>query len=131
MKEYLVIIGVLVVVTVAALLVVNKHDLGGSSPSVEAKVGEEMKGLGVSITPLEVLEDSRCPVDVVCIQVGTVRLRAELVSGLGRAEQEFKLNEPVTTEAEEITLTKVSPAPYSKTQIKEEQYVFTFEIKKR
>jgi hypothetical protein len=99
--------------------------------SVTARLGEMKSGLGVSLTPLAVLEDSRCPQDVQCIQAGTVRLRAQLTSGLGSATQEFKLNQPVTTEAEMITLIAVTPATKAGTPIAEAQYQFTFEIRKR
>lgn len=97
------------------------------------KVGLDQSGsaFGVTITILEVLEDSRCPIDVQCIQAGTVRLRATLESGLGTADQEFKLNETITTEAEEITLTMVAPQSDSESQIESSEYVFTFEVTKR
>lgn len=75
----------------------------GSVSSVTARMGQEVSALGVHVTPLKILEDSRCPIDVTCIQAGTVRLQAKLVSGLGTATQEFKLGQVVTTEAEEIT----------------------------
>ncbi|PIT93049.1 MAG: hypothetical protein COU06_02065 [Candidatus Harrisonbacteria bacterium CG10_big_fil_rev_8_21_14_0_10_38_8] len=94
-------------------------------------VNQTATALGVTITPLEVLEDSRCPVDVQCIQAGTVRLRAGLVSGLGEADQEFTLNKPVTTEAEEIVLVSVMPEPMSTRTISLGEYQFFFEVKKR
>ena len=85
----------------------------------------------VSITPQEVIEDSRCPVDVVCAWAGTVKVRALLKSGLGEAEQVFELNKPITTEAEEVTLIKVEPDRYSTKTITSGEYRFTFAIQKR
>lgn len=99
--------------------------------SLQARIDQEVNGLGVRITPLEVLEDSRCPIDVQCIQAGTVRIKARLVSGLGTVTQEFKLGQPITTEAEEVTLTDVSPAPKAGVKIQDSAYVFTFTIAKR
>lgn len=104
---------------------------GTLSLSLEATIGQKVTGQGVSIVPTEVLEDSRCPIDVVCIQAGTVRIKALLVSGLGEANQEFKLGVPVTTEAETVTLTNVSPVPKSTVQIQNSDYLFTFLIAKR
>ena len=98
---------------------------------LEARMGQEVSGLDVRIVPLEILEDSRCPVDVQCIQAGTVRIRARLTSGLGEANQEFKLNQPVTTEAERITLIAVSPSPKAGINIKDSDYRFSFEVAKR
>ena len=102
------------------------------SPSaITARIGQEVSALDVRITPLKVLEDSRCPIDVQCIQAGTVRLQARLVSGLGTAQQEFKLGQPITTEAEEVTLATVTPAPKAGVKIAESEYVFTFTVVKR
>ena len=99
--------------------------------SVEAGINETVNALDVSITPLAVLEDSRCAVDVQCVWAGTVHVRARLESGLGTSEMVFSPDTPVTTEAESITLTGVSPAPYSKKTIAPADYRFTFEVSKR
>ncbi len=95
------------------------------------KLNETGSTLGVRITPLEVVEDSRCPVDAVCVWAGRVVVRARLESGLGTAIQLFTLNEPITTEAEVIELIAVAPAPQTKTTISLEDYTFTFSVKKR
>lgn len=102
-----------------------------SPAQVRAGIGQSAQALGVVITPILVLEDSRCPVDVQCIQAGTVRLRAQLQSGLGSAEQVFTLGQPITTEAETVTLILVSPAKNSTITIGPSEYVFEFEIRKR
>jgi hypothetical protein len=99
--------------------------------SLQAHFGEQVTGLGVHITPLALLEDSRCPVDVQCIQAGTVRIRATLVSGLGTATEEFKLGQTITTEAETVTLVSVLPVKKEAVSLKASDYVFTFEVKKR
>ncbi|MFA5998302.1 MAG: hypothetical protein WC814_02865 [Candidatus Paceibacterota bacterium] len=103
----------------------------GDPVTLEAQIGQEVSGLDVRVTPLTVLEDSRCPLDVVCIQAGTVRVRARLISGLGTAMQEFKLGQPITTEAESITLTQVIPQPKAGIKIQDSEYVFSFEVAKR
>ncbi len=98
---------------------------------VEAKIDQEVTALGVTIKPIEVLEDSRCPSTVQCVWAGTVRLRVELTSGLGDASQIFELGKPVTTEAEEITLSEVLPEAIGGSELEESEYTFIFEIKKR
>ena len=105
--------------------------LSGGTVSVETRIGKEVSGLGVRITPLAIVEDSRCPIDVMCIQAGTVRVRALLSSGLGEATQEFKLGQTITTEAERITLTEVFPQRMAGTMVRDGEYVFQFEIAKR
>jgi len=101
------------------------------SERVAIRLGEEKTVLGVTIAPLEVLEDSRCPVNANCIQAGTVRVRAKLVSGLGEADQIFTLGETITTEAEEVTLVMVEPISELDKKIEDGDYVFFFQIKKR
>jgi hypothetical protein len=98
---------------------------------VKARFGETVSALGVTITPHMIIEDSRCAVDVVCIQAGTVKIHAELTSGLGTGFQIFELNQPITTETEEITLVEVEPEPFSQRKINEADYVFHFVIQKR
>lgn len=99
--------------------------------SAQAGIGQTVTGLGVSITPLAVVEDSRCPKDVQCIQAGTVRVSARVVSGLGISTSELTLGQALTTEAETVTLTAVAPQKISTVTTKASDYVFTFEIAKR
>jgi hypothetical protein len=95
------------------------------------KIDQSVSGLDVKITPLQVLEDSRCPHDVQCIQAGTVRVRVQLTSGLGTSMQTFTLNQPITTEAETITLVSVDPQKESTVTITPKDYRFVFKIAKR
>ncbi len=97
----------------------------------ETGLNQASGGMGITIEPKVVLEDSRCPVDVQCIQAGTVRVQTMLTSAMGSAEQVFKLNQPITTEAEQITLVEVRPIKNSKIQVKPADYRFVFEVKKR
>lgn len=94
-------------------------------------IGQNFSFAGVTVTPLEVLDDSRCPVDVQCVWAGTAHVKARVMSGLGTSEMTFALGEPVTTEAETITLTGLSPAPHSGTDILQADYRLTFEASKR
>ena len=58
-------------------------------------------------------------------------MQARLSSGLGTAMQTFTLGQPITTEAETVTLTTVLPLPKAGVKINESEYIFTFEIAKR
>ncbi len=99
---------------------------------IETRLDESGSASGLKITPRTVLEDSRCPRHVTCIQAGTVRLRVTVVSGTGESTIELQLNgDAVTTEAEEIRLVEVEPTTVSTSLIKPSDYVFKFEIKKR
>lgn len=98
---------------------------------ISAKIGRLANISGLELTPIKVTEDSRCPVDVTCIQAGTVKVEVRLKSGSGQATQVFTLNEPVTTETETITLIEAFPPKKAGVQITNAQYQFTFEVEKR
>jgi hypothetical protein len=99
--------------------------------TLEARIDQGASGLDVKVVPLEVLEDSRCPIDVTCIQAGTVRLRAQLESGLGTANPVFTLGTPVTTEAETVELIEVRPPARQDVALKPGDYTFVFRVTKR
>lgn len=111
--------------------------LGTSTPStptqtfLQAVVGQEVSGLDVKILPLEVVEDSRCPYDVQCIQAGTVRVRTLVTSGLGESTSILTLGRALTTEVETVTLIAVTPTKESTKKISPQDYRFTFKVTKR
>lgn len=132
MNKYWIGIGVLLAVMLAFWVISVRTARAPTGPaSFEAHLEQEISGLDVQIIPIKVLEDSRCPIDVTCIQAGTVRVHARLTSGLGNAVQEFTLGQPVTTEAEIVTLAAVSPSPKAGVNIADGDYVFQFQITKR
>jgi hypothetical protein len=99
--------------------------------NVTLKMGELATFRNISIRPLSIEEDSRCPLDVQCIQAGTVRVRLEVVSGMGTSTSIVKLGSPFTTEGEVITLTEAAPAKNSKIQISATDYRLTFTVMKQ
>jgi hypothetical protein len=98
---------------------------------VALSIGESATAFGVRVTPLAVTEDSRCAKDVACIWAGTIKVSTELVSGMGTSTMNIELGKPVTTEAEEITLTAVAPEPRAGSAIPAADYRFTFRIEQR
>lgn len=91
-------------------------------------IGQNLSLSGLVITPLEVMDDSRCPTDVQCIWAGTVHVRARVMTGTGSTEMTFTLGEPVTTEAGTITLSAVTPAPHSGETILQADYRLIFDV---
>lgn len=94
-------------------------------------IGSSASAFGLTLTPVEVLEDSRCPADVNCIQAGTVRLEATLSDVSGESTKIFTLGQATTTPTHEIVLSRVSPERESQTELSEEEYLFYFDIKRR
>lgn len=59
---------------------------GAGAPGVvTVRLGETARLGGLSVRPVAVVEDSRCPSDVQCVWAGRLRLRAA-VSGVGETE---------------------------------------------
>jgi hypothetical protein len=100
----------------------------GGNTNVNVQIGSTGEMRGVSITPKEIMEDSRCPVDVVCIQAGTVRVRIQLTSEGGVQEAILTLDTPITFAGKRVKLSAVTPAPRSLAHPTAADYVFTFEV---
>ncbi len=137
-------IGVPVALTVASGahgFVITAYREGADEPApspvepttVTVAIGEPAHAHGVSVTPTKLLEDSRCPSDVVCIQAGTVRVEAMLVDGMGTSTMPFILGstEPVTSEVASIYLIAVEPYPIASDPTEDASYRFTFRIERR
>ncbi len=87
-------------------------------------------GGGVYVTPLKVLADSRCPVDVTCIQAGYVTLKVKLEKDGTSKEMEIKGgSEGVNFGPMVISLVGVSPEANSKKTISTKDYKFNFETR--
>lgn len=92
-----------------------------------ATIGGNVTVNGTSIGILGLAEDSRCPVDVQCIQAGTVRVRAS-VDALNR-DFTFTLGQPQEVGNVIITLASVIPSQkYSKQTLQPGDYQFTFTV---
>jgi hypothetical protein len=52
----------------------------------EVKIGQTILDGDIRITPLEIMEDSRCPLGVTCVWAGTVKLKVRLSNGLESKE---------------------------------------------
>lgn len=90
-------------------------------------IGKSATIHGVTIGVLELVEDSRCPVDVMCIWAGTVRVRAS-INAMNR-DFTFKLGEPQVIANATITLTSVVPAQKnSRQQVLASDYRFLFTV---
>ena len=99
--------------------------------AVTMRLGEKVAFKDLSMRVISLEEDSRCPTGVQCIQAGTVRVKVEIVSGLGTSTPTLGLGKSVTTEAEIITLTTTTPHPARDVSITPNEYQFTFTVAKR
>ncbi len=101
---------------------------GPQSASVTAQIGQSIEILGITLTPLDILEESRCPSDVVCIQAGTLRMRAAILRGNTTTIQEFKLGTPVVVGGTTFLLVTAIPEPVSTVVRNSADYQFVFHV---
>ena len=88
-----------------------------------APLGEVANLEGITVRPLEVIEDSRCPASVQCVWAGRVRIRAE-ISGTGT--RELTLGEPAAVSGGTVTLVDVRPGKRTPDAVPSRAYQFTF-----
>jgi hypothetical protein len=84
----------------------------------------------VRVTPLAVIEDSRCPARVRCIWAGRLRIQAVIVFNGGSEElrREMILGEPVTLPEGRLTLAEALPGTRPGERIAPGAYRFTFRL---
>jgi hypothetical protein len=92
------------------------------------RIGETGIVGDTSVTPSEVIEDSRCPLGVMCIQAGRVRIDAAVHVGKERTKQTFLIGAPFTFSGRLITLTAVGPIRKRGDAIAAPDYVLTFKV---
>ncbi|HCF25399.1 MULTISPECIES: hypothetical protein [unclassified Novosphingobium] len=92
-----------------------------------ARIGETAYVGGPKVTPLMVLEDSRCPADVRCVWAGQVRLTVRIDTGAGYVTREIISNKPISVADGTLELVEVMPARVSASEpIRKTDYSFGF-----
>ena len=89
-----------------------------------AALGERVYVDGPAVTPIEVLEDSRCPAIAQCVWAGQVRIRAKIHLGSGETVRELTSGKPIPVADGSLELVEVKPAMTSKAAIAPGDYRF-------
>jgi hypothetical protein len=78
---------------------------------VAAGIGETADlGDGLSVRPIAVIEDSRCPGDVTCVWAGRLRVRVAIAGVAG--DSELTLGEALATPRGAVVLAVAKPSPW-------------------
>ncbi len=84
---------------------------------------------GIIVKFNSLVQDSRCPVDVYCIQAGTVKISADLVNGTYRETKILSLSDsPYSFLGYQVSITSVNPVRQSGKEILVNQYKVTFHV---
>lgn len=94
------------------------------------RVGETKTIEGLSVTPLKISEDSRCPSGVTCVWEGRVIASIKLNDGKTTKVGPMILGETVPFGDYSVTFTKVTPSKTQNKEIKDTDYRLTFLVKK-
>lgn len=81
---------------------------------------------GPRVTPLKVLEDSRCPVGTQCVWAGRVKVAVRIDTGPGSETREMTLGEPQQVADGKLTLVEVLPVKKANETIYPDEYRFGF-----
>lgn len=76
---------------------------------VTARLGQTVHVDGPRVTPLKVLEDSRCPMNARCVWAGQVRLKVRVHLGKRDETVELVSNKPVPIADGSLELVEVQP----------------------
>lgn len=93
-----------------------------------ARLGEPTYVENLIVTPEQVVEDSRCPMNARCVWAGRVVLRTQ-VEGAGTSDSvDLILGEPYRIAGGNLALTSVMPEHVAGEETKPGDYIFGFEF---
>ena len=111
-------------------IAVTAPNQGGTQVTVTTHVGSVSSiNSTADITPLEVIEDSRCPIGVYCIQAGRVVVKTSVRSYDAVQIVNITSGQSVTTvDGYRISITDVQPIKRSGFNINQGDYVITYQV---
>lgn len=89
------------------------------------RLTETARLFSLAVTPIRLIEDSRCPTGVVCIQAGTVRVEARVSDGRGPRTFILPLGVAVELDGGWAKLIRVCPYPVHGSPIRPNDYLFS------
>lgn len=93
-----------------------------------AHLGETVAVGGPRVTPLKLLEDSRCPAGVQCVWAGQVRISVRIDLGSGSETRDLTSGKPERVADGTLELVEVTPAKKAGLPIYPEDYRFGFKF---
>ena len=98
----------------------------GEDGSTELRLGQRANLGGPKVTPLRVLEDSRCPMEARCVWAGRVRLQVRIKLGSGSELREIASDKPIQVGDGTLELAGVMPPRSVQRSIAPRDYRFSF-----
>jgi heat shock protein HslJ len=101
------------------------------SKNITLSIGEKSTVGDFTITLNKFVQDSRCPIDVQCIQAGAVTVNVTLTDGVKTETKNFPSDEaPQNFGVYKISIFGIEPARESTKEIADKDYKITFRVEK-
>jgi hypothetical protein len=99
-----------------------------ASAGPTAALGEVAYSNGLKVRPLQVLEDSRCPINAVCVWAGRLIVRSEVIGGNWRQMRDIEMGQAQQIADGALTLVSIQPSKQAGAEIDPRAYRFTFDF---
>ncbi len=115
-------------IVIAAMALAGCATVPPASTGPTAGLGQVAGGNGLTIRPIKVIEDSRCPAAVQCVWAGRLKVRARM-NGPGWTQiRDFELGIPQAVDQYRVTLISAEPQKQAGAEIEPRSYRFTFDF---
>ena len=91
-------------------------------------LGEVGRVDGLRVQPLQIVEDSRCPVNARCVWAGRLIVRARVTGGGLDRTLDLELGKPQPIAGGTLTLVSAAPQKMAGVEIDPRAYLFTFQF---
>jgi hypothetical protein len=116
----------------AAFLIAFALSACATAPPVHAGPTAGLGGVaytnGLKVRPLSVVEDSRCPINAVCVWAGQLVVRTEVIGGSWRQAHDLELGKPQQIADGALTLVAAEPSKVAGVATDPPAYRFTFDF---
>lgn len=118
--------------TLSACAIIPDGQHAGATPATEGSavgLSQPVRVGDLTVTPVKVVEDSRCPINARCIWAGRLVVETRIDGAGWRDTADITLGETFGTHERVIALTSGEPGKTTQTEIEPADYRFTYELR--
>ena len=115
-------------VPIAALSLVGCATVPPADAEPVAGLGQSANVNGLRVRPLRVVEDSRCPVNAVCVWPGRIIVATEVGGGSWKEIRDLELGKPQQIADGALTLVEAQPQKTAGAEADPRAYRFRFDF---
>jgi hypothetical protein len=115
-------------VALIALALASCATTPSASAGPTAAIGETAYANGLRIRPVAIVEDSRCPINAICVWAGRLVVRSEVMGGNWRQTRDLELGKGQQIADGTLTLVSAEPSKVAGAATDPSSYRFTFDF---